>query len=75
MPSELVGDDLIEDGPDHELRQFIVPDGQHGQRLDVVLTAQIPEFSRNYLQQLVEAGLVKVNGAIATKSSARLRGG
>jgi 23S rRNA pseudouridine1911/1915/1917 synthase len=74
-PSDLVGDDLIEEGADHELRQFTVPDGQHGRRLDIVLTGGLSEFSRSYLQQIVEAGMVKVNEVNVTKSSTRLRAG
>ncbi len=74
-PSDLVGDDLIEEGADHELRQFTVPDGQHGRRLDIVLTGAISEFSRSYLQQIVESGMVKVNEVNVTKSSTRLRAG
>ena len=74
-PSDLVGDDLIEEGADHELRQFTVPDGQHGRRLDIVLTGGLSEFSRSYLQQIVEAGMVKVNEINVTKSSTRLRAG
>ncbi len=74
-PAEQAGDDLIEDGPDHELRKLTVPDGQHGRRLDVVLTGGISEFSRSYLQQIVESGMVRVNEAIVTKSSTRLRAG
>ena len=74
-PSDLVGDDLIEEGADHELRQFTVPDGQHGRRLDIVLTGGLSEFSRSYLQQIVEAGMVKVNEMNVTKSSTRLRAG
>lgn len=60
---------------DHELRKCVVPDSLHGHRVDRVLVALLPEFSRSYLQQLVEAGLVAQNTAVVTKSSQRVQGG
>jgi 23S rRNA pseudouridine1911/1915/1917 synthase len=35
----------------------------------------VPEFSRNYLQQLVEAGAVQLAGAVASKASHKVRAG
>ena len=39
-----------------ELRHVRVPVESHGSRLDKALAGLVPEFSRNYLQQLIEAG-------------------
>ncbi|WP_249931236.1 RluA family pseudouridine synthase [Ramlibacter sp. 2FC] len=62
-------------GPEAELRSLEVPAALHGERLDRVLAALVPEFSRSYLQQLVELGAVRVQGAPALKSSQRLKAG
>jgi 23S rRNA pseudouridine1911/1915/1917 synthase len=45
-----------------------------GQRLDVFLAAQLPEFSRATLQRAIDAGHVRVAGG-ACKASLRLREG
>lgn len=59
-----------------ETRAFVIGTAQHGQRLDRALAALVPEFSRNYLQQLIEAGAVQWQGGrTATKPSATVRAG
>ncbi len=58
-----------------ELRQLYVEPHMHGQRLDKVLVLAAPEFSRNYLQQLIEAGGVSVNGVRMNKQAAKLKAG
>lgn len=58
-----------------ELRHLQVGLQMHGQRLDKVLVLVAPEFSRNYLQQLIDAGSVCVNGAQAYKQAAKLKAG
>jgi 23S rRNA pseudouridine1911/1915/1917 synthase len=45
-----------------ELRTVSVPMHLHGQRLDKVLSELVPEFSRNYLQHMMDAGYVRLNG-------------
>ena len=60
---------------DTELRQVQVPTQSHGSRLDKALAAHVPEFSRSYLQQLIEAGLVLVNSAEVRKVSAKVKAG
>lgn len=72
-PQEDEAGDLPESEPNNELREFTVPMQLHGERLDRVLTGMVPEFSRSYLQQLVDAGHVRVNGKVAGKSSQRMR--
>ena len=48
----------------------------HGERLDKALVALAPEFSRSHLQQLIERGHVRVDGAPATERVAqRVRAG
>ncbi|EYC51242.1 pseudouridine synthase [Hylemonella gracilis str. Niagara R] len=41
-----------------EQRPWRIPSSLHGQRLDRALSELVPEFSRSYLQQLIEAGAV-----------------
>ncbi len=71
------GDSAIESGPGEpcELRELQVPTGLHGRRLDHVLVELVPEFSRSYLQQLVEQGALTLNGQPQTKPAAKLRAG
>jgi 23S rRNA pseudouridine1911/1915/1917 synthase len=68
-------EDALDAGPDAELRPFTVEAAQHGERLDRALAALVPEFSRSYLQQLIEAGAVSLNGAAATRSSHKVKAG
>ncbi len=58
-----------------ESREAAVAAGQHGQRLDKVLVALAPEFSRSHVQQLIEAGHAHVNGAAAMVPARRMRAG
>lgn len=52
-----------------------MPAAGHGQRLDRALAAAAPEFSRSYLQQLVAAGAVRLNGQPQAKPSQKVRAG
>lgn len=56
-----------------ETRELRVTAPLHGQRLDKVLVAMAPEFSRSHLQGLIERGLVRVDGEAATTASRHLR--
>lgn len=47
----------------------------HGQRLDRVLAELVPELSRSYLQQLVEAGAVLLAGKPVRKPAHKVRAG
>jgi len=58
-----------------EIRIAVVSNVQHGERLDKVLVALAPEFSRSHLQQLLERGHVQVDGGPGGAASRRLRGG
>lgn len=46
-------------GPELEIREVGVPESMHLQRLDIVLTALLPEFSRNFIQQLISSACVE----------------
>jgi 23S rRNA pseudouridine1911/1915/1917 synthase len=71
MDSEEVEDATAE----VEWRKLSVSAAQHGVRLDRALVDAASEFSRSYLQQLIEAGLVTVNAQIVRKASAKVKAG
>jgi len=58
-----------------EWRQVSMVASQHGERLDRALADVVPEFSRSYLQQLIELGLVKLNDKAIQKASHRVKAG
>ena len=58
-----------------EWRHVQVPMKLHAQRLDRVLAHCVPEFSRSYLQQLIEQGAVLLAGVPVTKSSSKVKSG
>lgn len=58
-----------------EVRAFLFGPDEHGQRLDRALANLVPEFSRSYLQQLIDAGMVEIQGRVLTKSSATVHAG
>lgn len=67
--------DADETLPELETRALDLPVNVHGERLDRTLAGLIPEFSRNYLRQLIEAGSVQINGAACTKPARTVRAG
>ena len=68
-------DDSVDSPVEAELREWVVDEAQHGMRLDRTLAELIPEFSRSYLQQLIEAGAVTQNGAPLCKPALKVRAG
>jgi 23S rRNA pseudouridine1911/1915/1917 synthase len=60
-----------------ERRCAQVTEPQHGQRLDKVLVALAPEFSRSHLQRLIEGGHVRIDGvpASSVQAARRMRAG
>lgn len=56
-----------------EQRALVFTAAQHGMRLDRALVELVPEFSRNYLQQLIEAGGVLINGQAMVKASHKVK--
>ncbi|MDP3759507.1 MAG: RluA family pseudouridine synthase [Ramlibacter sp.] len=73
--AETGADDAADAGPDAELRPFVIDAAHHGDRLDRALAALAPEFSRSYLQQLIESGAVTLHGVPATRSSQKVKAG
>ena len=71
-------DDVLDEGEsgvEVEVRRVDVPVEWHGSRLDRALASLVPEFSRSYLQQLIEAGVVQLNGSAVVKTSTRTKAG
>ena len=60
---------------DKECRNWTISSELHGQRLDRALAELVPEFSRSYLQQLLEQGAVTMGGRVLSKASARVKAG
>ena len=58
-----------------EWRKLSVSAEQHGERLDKALVDAVPEFSRSYLQQLIEAERVSINTQVARKASHKVKAG
>lgn len=58
-----------------ELREARVDAAGHGERLDRWLVSMAPEFSRSYLQQLVEAGEVSVDACVQRTPAKRVTAG
>jgi len=58
-----------------ETREFAVEPSQDEKRLDVFLTACLPERSRSNIQRLIADGAVQVNGRTRTKSGYALSAG
>jgi 23S rRNA pseudouridine1911/1915/1917 synthase len=67
--------DAADAAADVEWRTAVVDASQHGERLDKVLVALAPEFSRSHLQGLIERGHVLVDGAASAVASRRLKSG
>ena len=67
---DLDEDTEIEDG----VRSFVADAAAAGMRLDAYLAQAIPEISRAWVQMLIEAGQVRVDGA-AAKGKQKMRGG
>ncbi len=67
--------DAGDTGVEIDLRPFVIDSAHHGGRLDRALAALAPEFSRSYLQQLIESQAVSLNGMPATRSSLKVKAG
>lgn len=59
--------------PELELRSLDFSVVHHGMRLDRALVDLVPEFSRSYLQQLIEVGSVRLNGLVIQKASQKVK--
>ena len=58
-----------------EYRQLEITVGQHGARLDKAISELLPEFSRNYVQQLMAAQRVTLQTAVVDKPSLKVKAG
>ncbi|MFM9902500.1 MAG: RluA family pseudouridine synthase [Polaromonas sp.] len=67
--------DDVDETVNSEIRQVAVPLAGHGQRIDRALADAVPEFSRSYLQQLIELGVVQLGGKPVSKASVRVKAG
>ncbi len=67
------GEELVALETDH--RDCMLLPQHHGWRLDRALVDVVPEFSRSYLQQLIESDAITVNGTPAGKPSAKVKAG
>jgi 23S rRNA pseudouridine1911/1915/1917 synthase len=56
-------------------RELLASPEDSGTRLDRFIAANCPELSRTRVQELIEAGLVLINGTAASKGSQHLHGG
>ncbi|MFO1335004.1 MAG: RluA family pseudouridine synthase [Piscinibacter sp.] len=72
---ETPSEDEAEREAEGERREAVAAAEWHGQRLDKLLVAIAPEFSRSHLQSLLERGLVSVDGAPARAASQKVRAG
>ena len=74
-PLDSSADESDEPGPESDIRILQISAELHAGRLDKALAASVPEFSRSYLQQLLESGLVTVNGKVCVKTSQKVKAG
>lgn len=58
-----------------EKRESLVPSSLHAARLDKALVGFAPEFSRSYLQTLIESGHVQVDGRVVDTASRKVSAG
>ncbi len=78
ISADPVSDDLDEASEgvsEVELRPWTIGVDQHGLRLDRALSELVPEFSRSYLQQLIEAGAVTQGESTLRKPAHKVRAG
>jgi 23S rRNA pseudouridine1911/1915/1917 synthase len=68
-------DEVAEPVAESETRSVVIDTPQHGERLDRALALAANEFSRSYLQQLIEDGSVRLNAQTVRKTSLRVKAG
>ncbi len=61
--------------PDSETHRVEIPMEQAGERLDVVLSALFPDYSRSRLQRWIKDGAVQVGDRVVIKQRERVVGG
>ena len=75
IPPLIDGEEEQDPGSQVEWRHGTIALAQHGQRIDRALVGLLPEFSRSYLQQMLESGQVQINHQRATKAAQRVKAG
>ncbi|MBK7502604.1 MAG: RluA family pseudouridine synthase [Polaromonas sp.] len=68
------GNDDAEEGNQEE-RTFLCDASVHGKRLDAALVQLVDEFSRSYLQQLIERGSATINSQVVHKAATKIKAG
>jgi 23S rRNA pseudouridine1911/1915/1917 synthase len=63
------------DALEPERREWLLDDAAHGQRIDKTLATLAAEFSRSHLQDVIAQGHVRLDGAVVTSASRRVRAG
>jgi len=58
-----------------KLYEFVIEDDMNGTRIDMVLSALLSESSRSFIQKLIEAGEVQVNGVVANVKNRKMKTG
>jgi 23S rRNA pseudouridine1911/1915/1917 synthase len=56
-------------------REFVVPPEAAGERLDIFLAREMPDWSRSQIQQLIRRGLVRVGTELAAKGGEKVDSG
>jgi 23S rRNA pseudouridine1911/1915/1917 synthase len=75
-PESLIADEpCAPEEAEVEVREASVHRLQHGLRLDKLLVTMAPEFSRSWLQQLIERGYVQLDGVVQDTASRKLKSG
>ena len=74
-PLQMPLDDAGTADAECEIREFVVSAAIHGKRLDQALALLVPEFSRSYLQRLIEDGAVCLAQSVVTKPAQRVQAG
>ena len=74
-PLDDEADESADTSSEIEWRNWVVSAALHGERLDRALAELVPEFSRSYLQQLIETGAVVQNQHPLLKPSMRVKAG
>ncbi|MEN9538429.1 MAG: hypothetical protein RLZZ126_664 [Pseudomonadota bacterium] len=74
-PAQLPLPEDDEAGGEAEIRPLVFGLADHGKRLDQAILRQVAGFSRSYLQQLVESGMVSLAGRTVIKPAHRVKDG
>lgn len=59
----------------HETLKFLISEENKSTRVDLVLSLQLPEISRSFIQKLLEKGAVKINEHICTSKKYKVNSG